>query len=64
MKSEYVLTNITPLCDLGKKDIRIVEKCIHHAKKSRFGSSRRLAACIVTHGQCILWREPTSSENR
>lgn len=58
MTSRYVLTKITPLNDITNKDIKALNLAIAQAEKSQFSSSRRLGACLVVQGECILWGEP------
>lgn len=59
MTSTYVLTKITPLDDITNKDVKALNLAISQAEKSLFGSSRRLGACLVVQGECILWGEST-----
>jgi hypothetical protein len=59
MTSLYILTNITPLDNITSKDYNALQIAILQAEKSAFTSSRRLGACLVMQGQCILWGEPT-----
>lgn len=55
----YYLHNVTPITNISKKDIKIINKTIQCAEKSKFGSSKRMAACIINKGLYILRREPT-----
>ena len=55
----YVLTKITPLDEITNRDQKVIQSTIYQAKKSVFDSSKRLAACLMVKGQCILWRKPT-----
>lgn len=55
----YVITKITPLNEINSKDYKALQLAIHQAEKSLFNSSRRLGACLVVQGKCILRREPT-----
>ena len=57
--SFYNLTNITPLDKITSKDYKALQIAIVQAEKSNFDSSRRLGACLVFKGQCILWGKPT-----
>ena len=59
MTSLYTLTNITPLDMITSKDYKALQIAIMQAEKSAFTSSRRLGACLVIQGQCILWGELT-----
>lgn len=58
MTSAYVLTKITPLEKITSKDFKALNLAITQAEKSLFSSSRRLGACLVVQGECILWGEP------
>jgi hypothetical protein len=55
----YVLANITPLDKITSKDYKALQMAISQAEKSAFTSSRRLGACLVIQGQCILRGKPT-----
>lgn len=59
----YVLSKITPLGEITRKDYKALTMAIKQAEKSYFGSSRRLGACLVVQGQCILRREPAQTKN-
>lgn len=55
----YVLTKITSLNEIRSRDYKALQLAIDQAEKSLFSSSRRLGACLVVQGECILWGEPT-----
>ena len=55
----YVLTKKTPLNKISSKDYKALQLAINQAEKSLFDSSRRLGACLVVQGECILWGKPT-----
>jgi hypothetical protein len=51
----YILSNITPLGLLGKRELGIVDKAMNEAYESDFNASMRLGAFLVPDkGQCIL----------
>lgn len=52
----YKIVKITPLSELKNKDWRYLNIANQAAEKSIFESSKRLGACIVGKGQCLLCR--------
>jgi hypothetical protein len=52
----FITTNITPMINLTNKDWKYINAAADIAEKSRFDSSKRLGACIIGKGSCLLCR--------
>ena len=56
-----MLSKITPINNLCRKEQRLVSIAVENAYKSMFDSSKRLGAVLVKNPSCILcWHKSTS----
>lgn len=50
----YKLIRSTPISALNRRDIKMINLCIHSAQDSTFDSSKKLGACLVQKESRLL----------